>query len=103
MTTKHTPTPWRHKQLAPAKDAFGGGYYELMGGPYRIGEVSNLNGYEQNAANAAFIVRAVNHHDGLVASVRELLEVLDSMGGPLHGVVARHARARLADLEADNA
>lgn len=63
MTTKHTPTPWSH-----------------TGNAAHVGTAAIMttckNPYDQRFADAAFIVRAVNHHDALVAMVRELSTAL---------------------------
>jgi len=113
MTTKHTPTPWEAEKLTAGS---GAGEYALTSlVDYRIGYVSNFNGHEQNAANAAFIVRAVNHHEALVnelKSAREtLLDLAKDVGAaawltdPLHIVDGPIGRidALLRSLDADAA
>lgn len=67
---KHTPTPWINKGIITyhlTDDSCGvveyeGGYLEIYG--------------QDMGENAAFIVRAVNSHDGLIAALREAQAVL---------------------------
>lgn len=73
MNSKHTPTPWFASEdgdgenygastLVDARN----GYIASVGAPFA--EVA-----EENLANAAFIVRAVNAHDDLVAALHEYM------------------------------
>ncbi|MCK8788244.1 hypothetical protein M0638_28235, partial [Roseomonas sp. NAR14] len=65
-STKHTPMPWSIDQ--DGKTALITSNGELIA---ECG-ISDLP-VKQDQANAAFIVRAVNAHDALVAALRELL------------------------------
>ena len=69
----HTPTPWAVEGWLIVKD---------KGVRYSIADVmttANLNDSEKEA-NAAFIVRACNSHDDLVAAAELLLQQYDSSG-----------------------
>lgn len=64
----HTPTPWsvwdKTKIYGPGEEI--------------LTEVNNGNlGVEQDKANAAFIVRAVNSHERLIQACRHLLNDLE--------------------------
>ncbi len=64
----HTPTPWQYAtNVGPTKALI----VERDG--CTVMEVRRTVGYAF-AANVAFIVRAVNNHDELVAAIRGLLE-----------------------------
>jgi hypothetical protein len=103
--TKHTPTPWivtngvqiwrdGHSSLASPRIC------SLANAAQPVEQLTA----EEMAANAAFIVRAVNAHEELVAAARALLDRLDdittdafSKGGE---AVEREAlRAALAKAE----
>lgn len=62
----HTPTPWRvikrGNQTQSRTYVVGGPSNEMIDPPV-------------NAADAAFIVRAANNHDALVAALREMLDL----------------------------
>ncbi|MDP2952895.1 MAG: hypothetical protein Q8O76_06235 [Chloroflexota bacterium] len=67
MTTEHTPTPW----VVDAKPIMGNSGPAIR----TVGRHIARMGWndEEDKANAAFIVRAVNSHDGLLAAVKALL------------------------------
>jgi len=71
--SEHTPTPWR---ITPSVPSDGFECYWLTGnfGPHNAEkEICAINGPQSGvqAANAAFIVKAVNNHDALVRALRE--------------------------------
>lgn len=76
-TAQHTETPWRAREVA--KHHF---YIEAASRKPGNGSVCELQAYEWDTpegrvrldANAAFIVRACNSHEGLLAACREALE-----------------------------
>ena len=74
MTTQHTPTPWKVLQAGdpsgvPRVTSDKGGVAVICVNRY-MGEKGPS---AEESANAAFIVRACNAHDELVAALRELL------------------------------
>jgi hypothetical protein len=81
-TTKHTPTPWSKSRIASHAPQFS---------IYGDDDARDLAvvGYVENAeANAEFIVKAVNHHDELVAALELALAIAtrycshdDKLGG----------------------
>ena len=74
MTAPHTPTPWRVDPVDGdliIADIDGGIVAEVWGGD---GERSA----EAVEANAAFIVRACNAHDGFVAALKLALDALNT-------------------------
>jgi hypothetical protein len=111
MGTKHTPTPWRVVNGSLIKD-------ELM--PFDRDErytalIATTGGHATGAladANAAFIVRAVNSHEHLVAALRNLVtasEAYSTVHAPDSDDITRmlkyadafdKARAVLAAMEA---
>jgi hypothetical protein len=90
--TKHTPTPW----------AAGGSVIEREG--ETIAQAFRMTGcpIDQPVVNAAFIVRAVNSHEQLVAALRDLLPdaIGNHIGGPDTQARIDAARAALAAAEA---
>lgn len=69
MTT-HTPGPWSVNTLTPKHtEVFAGSYLicEAIGGQEHLGQHRN---YEQDVANAAFIVRACNAYDDMLAVLK---------------------------------
>ena len=103
---KHTPTPWAtesryssHIHIIPAEDtgkSIGANYVDaeehrrkfcrqianLPMPPYEFDGIS----VEEQKANAAFIVHAVNFHDALLAACRRALVAMNHMGDQLHGI-----------------
>ena len=94
--TTHTPTPWHQ-------------------GPYYKGDVESREGRicectplssPRAAANAEFIVRAVNAHDDLLAALKDVIAALqaDAPGTPLNNrkydALGARARAAIAKAEA---
>lgn len=87
----HTPTPW----------AFNGLHIYAANSFYGIADVTNHNGYPCNAANAAYIVRAVNAHEGLVRALELFLAEFDDASVQMRTPIAYYkavdaARAVLA-------
>jgi hypothetical protein len=89
---EHTPTPWR------IRNDFGGGW--IQGSP-ADGEtygdrVANLAKPKTiGAANAAFIVKAVNNHDALVEALEDLLSDADrQMKNPSHHIPFSYEKAK---------
>jgi hypothetical protein len=75
--TEHTPTPWSlgsHNLRAVTKDAEGiaDGYDAYM---VAVASSHSLVGQAEAIANAAFIVKAVNNHDVMVAELQRLFEM----------------------------
>ncbi len=76
--TQHTPGPWRVERSPlpslPSHVGISGGDHIWL-----AAVVARLNGqkYPEGEANAAFIVRACNNHEALVAALRSCSEALD--------------------------
>ena len=108
MTKKHTPTPWRVDPMYWADIQTADGGIEVAGLRYD-GMPDAINREPEDAvarANAAFIVRAVNHHEALVEMVRVMSqdETDDPAAHMRAYAIAKHrARILLAGLDADNA
>lgn len=70
MNAKHTKTPWRYelgtKTIRSCKEN------------YWLASMDSFDGAINGEANAAFIVRAVNSHDELLASLEKAVEILES-------------------------
>lgn len=77
MTSQHTPTPWTHllgedgDVIAIVNDASTLSGRKTIVRPGTPGFDSSLT-TEQNNANAAFIVRAVNNFDPMLATLKQV-------------------------------
>lgn len=82
----HTPTPWFAK-----RSGWSTVYIEARIRPGILQEVAACGpteaGMEQQDANAAFIVRACNAHDQLVAALKAVTDVLDAFGNLPDGLM----------------
>lgn len=104
--TAHTPTPWKFT----TEDAEYGTSIITCSDDGYIGEVGApfVEIAEESKANAAFIVRACNSFDDLVAALQGVvseLEAYDAPSDPMHpqNVRLRNARAALAKCGESNA
>jgi len=88
-TQKHTPGPWHVRGRlieAPTKTVAA------------LSKVTDCDAFRaESQANAEFIVRACNAHDGLVQELRNCLEIIEK-DGIFREAICR-ARAALAKLE----
>lgn len=91
MNAQHTPTPWHVGDGKAARIIYGQDGYAIADATVYHGR---HGGAEE--ANAAFIVRAVNAHDDLVAALRKarnaISEEVLAAGDEDHPTIARHAR-----------
>lgn len=81
----HTPTPWTYHLGRGANPRF---HIQTAGG-YQIASTTELARHaqahtenEQREANAAFIVRAVNSHEALVAALHQMVQMVEFLGFP---------------------
>jgi hypothetical protein len=87
-TSKHTPTPWRASDsVGPNMQSYTQSACVTGLGEHRMkiiaGCFSDIGGVDVAAANAAFIVKAVNSHEQLVAAARQALaECVDLVSTP---------------------
>ena len=75
METKHTPTPWKAEKGRTVMHVTGQhfGVCQISTTGYRGDTPEDKRMYAERAeANAAFIVRAVNAHDELVAALEDV-------------------------------
>jgi hypothetical protein len=95
--TKHTETPW---YVGNYKD----GRYPIIPDCRNPIPILNtaFNGLPQETdrANAAFIVRAVNCHEELVAALSDLMACRRMVDSPAWEIAEEHARAALAKAKA---
>lgn len=77
MTNKHTPLPWAFSRSGYRDNCFY--LHQADGAPHTVysSDIADISGCaddpaEVSEANAAFIVKAVNHHEELVEMVKEL-------------------------------
>ena len=105
MAGKHTPTPWQQHDNA---EYYGPKYSATVWGPegpgYGLVADCRQTIPSVSLANARLIVRAVNHHESLVAIVRELTfdATGDSTGDMIRfGQACDRARILLATLDAE--
>jgi hypothetical protein len=98
MSAQHLPTPWSFESGADnSGDDPDNTLGSIMGAAplnYHIARVwSDIGAAE---ANAAFIVRAVNAHDELVAALRDVLRIARAASIGITGNQPRLERARVA-------
>ena len=77
MTETHTPLPWKVEEGHIQRDSNGIRYWQITDGQDAIAcNQFCYAGYdpEVNAANAAFIVQAVNSHHRLVETAQALID-----------------------------
>ncbi len=95
---KHTPTPWRHARAVSGHQAI----YDADGKELlvRFGEGQDEFWKQpKNAkANAAFVVRAVNAHDGLVAALKNVAMDMESMRQDAQSASVRHCASESLKL-----
>ena len=75
METKHTPTPWKAEKGRTVMHVTGQHFVvcQISTTGYRGDTPEDKRMYAERAeANAAFIVRAVNAHDELVAALEDV-------------------------------
>jgi hypothetical protein len=80
MTDTHTPLPWRISQERNRTIIFGG----TGRGAQWVAIIATTDDPDTDAANAAFIVRAVNSHAALLAACQLALEVVENEWGLGH-------------------
>lgn len=88
MTELHTPTPWHHTGKATLRGA---------DGDY----IATLENNGRRAGNAAFIVRAVNAHDELVAALKEAIGELNDYAEDRGGEIYNNPRFNAILLKAE--
>ncbi len=90
--TNHTPTPWE-----VVDDTFIGSDVDNHGFICRV-NTDHVDATVNDAANAAHIVKAVNHHDELVELARQCV-LAHEEGDPMCEDIAAAARAILAEVQ----
>lgn len=81
-STEHTPTPWR--MFGTSIGALGhGAICRMVDGPASDAPALRVDShrFEVVMRDAAFIVRACNSHDALLAAATEIIEVIDAIAG----------------------
>ena len=97
METKHTPGPWRSKD---STQVYSSGRHIADCGSRNPEGLPRHIGLE-DAANAAFIVRACNSHDALVAALKDLFKhcaMIHKYGGEISN--AKEADAAIKSARA---
>ncbi len=98
MSTEHTTTPW---ELVEGEDSHGHPYWHIYNGDFVItdckGQYGNFELNVEQVANAAFIVRAANAHDDLVAAAVRAIKAIDNSNADSGASFA--LRAALAKAE----
>lgn len=74
--SEHTPTPWRRGLY--------GGVYPIDGGPMIVSGQTKSGFLPRHVENEAFIVKAANSHDALVAALEAAQSHLITLGGNPH-------------------
>jgi len=80
MSAQHTPTPWKavRENAHPTGGALLGVFVDRADGSCIAETFSNCGQSDAECrANAAFIVRACNAHDALVAALSDLEDIFD--------------------------
>jgi len=91
LVSEHTPTPWRLEGYSIYSSAHKGRHIVATSDPYW--------GLNQNKANAAFIVKAVNSHEALVKALelcKGALEACSQMHPDNRGIATALEAARTA-------
>ena len=93
MNTSHTPTPWEATFFKATNGDLCPGIKSRPGKA-----IAWVAGESVDQQDAAFIVRAVNAHDGLLAALQEALPYLDELYkiNTYAGVTATKMRAAIA-------
>lgn len=98
-TTKHTPLPWEYRAASRGiTTTMQQGAYSVI---CRMAESAGINA-EERAANAAFIVKAVNSHQALVDALEALMECAGGQYSPGYDEAFDKATAAL-ELAKDKA
>jgi hypothetical protein len=95
MTTQHTPTPWKTETPKGWEQK---GLTAIWSDGVMVATCGR-QGTQEQQDNAAFIVRACNSHDALVAALEiavERLESVQAISGQHYDFVAALTRARIA-------
>ena len=96
--TKHTPLPWvlalansnQSETSVYYRPPYGGGGYIEVAKLYEARDNGGCNVPPQEAkANTAFIVRACNAHDDLVAALEPFGEYIKNPSQPIHAVIRK--------------
>ncbi len=96
MKTQHTPTPWGILQVCDEVYIQPKGN-EVLGGHYHTQDILKMTA-KRDYANAAFIVRACNSHDELVAAAQKALDFIQSL--PYEPAIAASTKAQDALVDA---
>ena len=102
-TGQRTPGPWKVR-YEKSRDRFVlSGTHDNIGdfGCFKGYEVDGVTGEGEDAANAAFIVRACNSHDALVAALKDLFKhcaMIHKYGGEISN--AKEADAAIKSARA---
>ena len=101
---EHTPTPYSIMTSAKYdENSKRSGWQFLIGNESLPGYVAGIDcgnkdiGFEQEQANAEFIVQACNAHDELVTTLKDLIDIAEAT----HGAQERVARAKHALAKAE--
>ena len=95
--TNHTPTPW-YLEAGTSKEGWRIEGERVDGARFTIADTHLPGPYTH--ANAAFIVRAVNAHDGLVEDLAVCLQVFGKdMQGDFRRRIEKHLKEAIAKAE----
>ena len=86
MTTSHTKTPWSIEGCTVYKLNTSG--INIFDAEVRAGYGDDDHRTRENVleANAAFIVRACNSHEKLVAAIKKVARILDAQDDPRYSI-----------------
>ncbi len=77
MNTKHTPTPWKYHETFTAGEPQG---FVISAGALNICQLFTGDNQADEEADAAFIVRACNAHDEMVAALSDAYSHVTLLG-----------------------
>ena len=95
---KHTELPWTPNKFRELRDPSG-----KQISVWNLGISMPMSRTEESEANAAFIVKAVNNHDNLLASVKRLINCMayNGFGETIDKAAYAHAKEAIKQAEAE--
>jgi len=93
--TEHTKTPWR---VIGGTCIFSSGDEKRLLAYTEEGKAFDISKFYEARANAAFIVRACNFHDEIIASAESLIYEMNGPDGELPTLAEREAMKRLQQV-----
>lgn len=100
----HTPTPWKFVESSTNGQPDGATFWLVDSQDESVANLSRLGGkaIEKQRINAAFIVRAVNSHEELLACLKGAMMIVKTLSSDNDTVFVKEAEQVIAKAEASN-